>query len=243
MIRAIAVVAAMLIATDGHVAAAEKQTVLVMGAGQSGQPLIKILADKGYNVRISSRKAADMPGATAVVADVTKPDTLPAALKGVDYVISTIGSNAPDGTNRPEDVDYKGMINLVDAAKAAKVKQFVLMSALGAGNNDPEVMLNKRFGMVLMWKGRGEDYLRKSGVPYTIVRPGGLKNCDPGKADIKFSGDPKLTGAAICRSDVGLAMAAALGNPQALQKTVGVVSQEGAPSDPAKKFAAINRDP
>ena len=136
------------------------------------------------------------------------------------------------------------MANLVDAAKAAKVKQFVLMSALGAGDTNPETFLNKRFGMVQMWKGKGEEHLRKSGVPYTIVRPGGLKNCDAGKTDITFSGDPALKGAAICRADVGLAMAAALGNPQALHKTVGVVANEGvAPSDPAKKFAAISPDP
>ena len=244
MIRVILAIAAMLVATNGNVAAAEKQTVLVVGAGQSGQPLIKILVDKGYNVRASSRRPADMgPGVTVVVADVTKPATLTDALKGVDYVISTIGSNNPQGDNKPEDVDYKGVANLVDAAKAAKVKQVVLMSALGAGNSDPEYMLNKRFGMVLMWKGKGEEHLRKSGVPYTIVRPGGLKNCDAGKTDIKFSGDPGLTGDAICRADVGLVMAAALGNPQALRKTVGVVAQDGAPSDPAKKFATINPDP
>jgi uncharacterized protein YbjT (DUF2867 family) len=228
-------------------AAADKGSVLVVGAGKSGGPLAKILVDQGYKVRVLMRdtsKGAELPAAAAKVqADVTKPETLPAALKGVDYVISTIGAGGMKPGGTPEDVDYKGVANLADAAKAAKVKQMVLMSSLGAGDASPEAYLNKAFGMVLMWKGKGEDHLRKSGVPYTIVRPGGLKDCEPGKAGLAVAAPEGLNGPAVCRADVGLVMAAALGNKDALGKTIGVVTDPNGQPDAWKaKLAAIKKD-
>ena len=237
-------ITAVMVALSGNLAAADKGTVLVAGAGKSGKPLIKILVDQGYKVRVLTREAADLGnGVTVVVGDVTKPATLAPAVKGVDFVVSTIGAGSPQGDNRPEVVDFKGVANLVDAAKAAKVKQFVLMSSLGAGSSDPNVMLNKIFGMVLMWKGQGEDHLRKSGLPYTIVRPGGLKDCDPGKTGIKFGTDPAVGSGAICRADVGLVMAAALGNAGALGKTVGVIGEDGtAATVLTDKFASVAKD-
>jgi hypothetical protein len=44
------------------------------------------------------------------------------------------------------------------------------------GVTDPDHMLNKILDNVLVWKLRGEDALRAAGVPYTIVRPGGLQD-------------------------------------------------------------------
>jgi uncharacterized protein YbjT (DUF2867 family) len=209
-------------------AAADKGTVLVIGAGKTGAPLAKILSAEGYKVRVLMRdtaKPADMPGSVEKVqGDVTKPETLPAAVKGADYVISTLGSGGVKPGNTPEDVDYKGNAAVADAAKAAKVKQMVLMSSLGAGDDNPETFLNKRVGMVLMWKGKGEEHLRKSGLPYTIVRPGGLKDCDAGASGLKVAAPAGLEGPPICRADVALVMVDALGNKDALSKTIGLVS-------------------
>ena len=139
------------------------ETVLVAGAsGKSGKPLIKILADQGYKVRAMVRdkaKAGDLgAGVEVVQADVTDASTLAAALKGATFVISTIGATSPAPPNNPENVDFKGVVSLVDAAKAAGIRHFVLMSSIGAGDPKPETMLNKVFGMVLLWKGKGEDH-------------------------------------------------------------------------------------
>ena len=115
-------ITAVMVALSGNLAAADKGTVLVAGAGKSGKPLIKILVDQGYKVRVLTREAADLGnGVTVVVGDVTKPATLAPAVKGVDFVVSTIGAGAPQGDNRPEVVDFKGVANLVDAAKAASL--------------------------------------------------------------------------------------------------------------------------
>lgn len=221
------VIAAALAATFALpvLAADSKGTVVVVGAGRSGTPLTKILLDEGYKVRVMVRdpsKVTDLPAAAQKVqGDVTKPDTLPAALKGADYVISTIGST---GDALPEDVDFKGVANLAKASKAANVKQIVLMSSTSAGDTNPETFLNKRRSMVLMWKGKGEEAVRESGVPYTVVRPGGLGECDPGKAGLKVANPEGLVGERSCRSDIGLVMAASLNNKDALGKTIGVVT-------------------
>jgi uncharacterized protein YbjT (DUF2867 family) len=242
----IAAAAAMGLSASAYAAG---ETVVVAGAtGKSGVPLIKILGEQGYKVRAMVRdkaKAGDLgAGVEVVQADVTKPETLGAAMKGATYVISTIGAGSPEPPNNPENVDYKGVANLTDAAKSAGVKHFVLMSSIGAGDKNPETFLNKRFGMVLMWKGVGEDHLRKSGLSYTIVRPGGLADCDPGKVGLKIAAGGGITGQGrICRSDVGLIMADALTNKDAAGKTIDTVSDDKAAVTAWKSgWAGVKKD-
>lgn len=241
--RGLKIVAAALAAVGLSVSAhAAGETVLVVGGGKSGLPLVRILSAQGYKVRLSVRDKAKMgdvaAGTEVVEADVTKPDTLDGAVKGMTYVISTIGA-----AGNAEAVDYKGVAALTDAAKAAGVKRMVLMSSINAGDDNPENFLNKRMGMVLMWKGKGEEHLRKSGLPYVIVRPGGLKNCDPGAAGIVFKPADTKDRGTICRADVGLVMADAITNKDAVGKTVAVISEDGAvPGEWKAQWAAQPKD-
>ena len=226
----------------GISAAADRQTVLVVGGGQSGQPTARILAQQGYDVRVMVRdpsRASGLPASATVVAgDATRPDSLSMAFDGVDYVISTIGSPCtpfepfPEGSS-PEDVDYRGVANLANAAKSAGALQLVLMSSLRAGSDDPEDALNRMCGMVLMWKGKGEEHLRASGVPYTIVRAGGLRPapgeepCSEGEEPLRmYPGTQTGAYANTCRADVALVMIDALGNEEALGKTVNAISDK-----------------
>lgn len=255
--KRLAIAAIALATLNGAPAMADKGTVLVIGAGQTGVPLAEILDNRGYAVRVLVRDAAKDHGlptaATVVAADATKPETLGPAFKGVDYVVSTIGAGSPTGPNNPEAVDYKGVANMADAAKAAGVKQFVLMSSIGAGIEDPNFPLNKGFGMVLKWKGKGEEHLRKSGVPYTIVRPGGLLNedggrpCKPGQVGIAFFPGkemrPTPPETRICRAEVAMVMESALGNPDALGKTVSMLKDpKGKPETWRAGWAALPKD-
>jgi len=208
---------------------------------QSGQPLARILLEQGYEVKIMTRNAQraagrGLPEAAGIVeGDSARPETLKGDFDGVDYVISTIGAQCtpdapPQPGSGPEDVDYRGIENLANEARAAGVKQFVLMSAIGAGEDDPTDTLNKMCNMVLKWNGDGEQALRDSGVPYTIVRPGGLKpfpgqpDCSEGKEPLLIYPIDQNRAGALCRADVGLVMADALGNPDALGKTVNLIA-------------------
>jgi len=240
--------AAFLIAAlaSGSALAADKGLVLVAGAtGQTGRPLIKILKAEGYTVRAMVRgdtTAAELGADEVVKADVTQYDTLPPAVTGVDYVMSAIGT-ASGGV--PEEVDYKGTAALVDASKAAGVKQFVLVSSVVSGNTDPERSLNKTRGMVFMWKGKADEHVRNSGLPYTIMRPGGLDNCDHGKVGIALGSlGEEIEGGRICRADMALVMVESLGNPDAIGKSITVMGDTtGEPVDAWRgKLAQVKKD-
>lgn len=94
-------------------------------------------------------------------------------------------------------VDNFGTVNLVDACNKCSVKRFVLVSsilvngaAMGQILNPAYIILNV-LGLTLIAKLQAEEYIRKSGINYTIVRPGGLRN-DPPKGNIVMEPEVKL---------------------------------------------------
>lgn len=208
---------------------AGKGLVLVAGAtGGTGRALVKGLGDQGYQVRAfvrDEKKARVVLGDDIgyAVGDVREIDSISAALDDVDYIISAIGSSPSDKSNNPEAVDYGGTKNLADAAAGTGVKQMVLVSSSGATQEDH--FLNKAFDNVLIWKFKGEEALRASGVPYTVVRPGGLVNRPGGEFTVVFAQGDTTTGI-ISREDVALICIAALQNPAALNKTFETFSSD-----------------
>jgi uncharacterized protein YbjT (DUF2867 family) len=101
--------------------------------------------------------------------------------------------------------------------------------------------LNKMFGDVLKWKLKGEDALRASGVPYTVVRPGGLLN-KPGRQQtvIFEQGDTVSTQTTIARADVADICVQALKYPEALNKTFETNAIDGPPTTNwRERFAAL----
>jgi uncharacterized protein YbjT (DUF2867 family) len=147
--------------------------------------------------------------------------------------------------NSPEFVDYGGVKNLADAARAAGVRHLVLESSAGAGSGGgvTGVLLNLLSGDALKWKAKGEAHLRASGVPYTIVRPGGLTDDPGGKTGLALlQGDEKS--GRIPRADVAAVLVAALDNPAAVRKTLEVVTDAAAkPGAWRNGFSALRRDP
>lgn len=233
-----------LLTTLAAIAAPKDELVLVAGAtGGTGQHVVTQLREQGYRVRALVRDAAsareklgeDVP---LIVGDVTDPDSLVPAFDGVTRVISAIGAGEKEGPNSPEFVDYGGNKNLIDAASSANVGQFVFVSSMGVTH--PEHPLNKIFGNVLIWKMQAEDYLRGSGVTYTIVRPGGLHDKPGGEQRIIFEQADEVKVVGIARADVAAITVAALAYPEAQGKTFAVFAiKEPASSDWQAMFAAL----
>jgi uncharacterized protein YbjT (DUF2867 family) len=227
-------------------ASVDKKIVLVAGGtGGTGRALVRDLGAQGYAVRALVR---DIDKARVVLGDdigyalgdVREIDTLLAAMDGVSYVISAIGSSRTDPTNNPEAVDYGGVKNLADAAAASGVQQFVLVSSSGVTQEDH--FLNKAFDNILIWKFKGEEALRASGVPYTIVRPGGLVNTPGGEFSVIFAQGDTTTGR-ISRRDVALICIAALQEDAALNKTFETYSsEEPGQNDWAALFGSLVAD-
>ena len=222
------------------------ETVLVVGAtGRTGKLIVPELIAQGYQVRAFVRDAAKGrevlgPDVTLVTGDITDLATIEPALENVQLVISAVGAGGGKGS--PELVDYQGVKNLADAAAAAGVQQLVLLSSMGTTHEDHP--LNKMFSNVLIWKARGEQAVRDSGVPYTIIRPGGLVN-EPadGGTVVGIQGDPRLDSAVIPRADVAKVCVAAIAEPAARNKTLEIIRQDGEPvADWGGFFAALAAD-
>merc|ERR1712161_167051 len=108
------------------------------------------------------------------------------------------------GSAEAHKVDNVGTIRLIDAAKKAGVQKVVMVSSiLTNGRNwgqekSPGFVITNAFGQVLDEKIVAENYLRASGLDFTIVRPGGLKAKPPTGA-LKISGEDTLNSGEISR--------------------------------------------
>ncbi|MBK1987406.1 CIA30 family protein [Sphaerospermopsis aphanizomenoides BCCUSP55] len=98
----------------------------------------------------------------------------------------------------------------IKAYGGENLPQFVLVSSAGVtrpgrpginlDEEPPAVRLNDQLGGILTWKLKGEDSLRESGIPYTIIRPCALTEEVGGKELIFEQGD-NIRGK-ISRNDV-----------------------------------------
>eukprot|EP00963_Diacronema_lutheri_P007953 scaffold684_cov345-Pavlova_lutheri.AAC.32 len=113
----------------------------------------------------------------AVAFDVDRPETLADAIGDAKVVVSCLG--APESeifdVDAPRRIDGQGTSALVRAAADLGVEHFVMVSSLGAGRFGMPASLLNAWGKVLEWKKESEDVLRRSGMKYTIVRPGGME--------------------------------------------------------------------
>jgi NADH dehydrogenase len=146
--------------------------ILVVGAtGLLGGRIAQQLLQDGQTVRILVRPGSAYPplvaaGAQPVLGDLKQPASLPAALAGVETVITTASAGQRSGADTVESVDVLGNRHLIDAALQAGVRQFIFVSTVGADPAAPVPMMQA--------KGQTEVYLRASGLGYTILQPNGL---------------------------------------------------------------------
>lgn len=230
-------------------AGASARTVLVIGAtGRTGREVVVKSLEAGYRVRAlvrdELRARASLGGdVELIVGDVRTGEGIAKAIAGADFVISALGSNVRnDPSNTPELVDYGGVRRLAEQAAQAKIRQFVLVSSMGATHRDHP--LNRMYSNILTWKLKGEDALRASGVPYTIVRPGGLTEARGGEfLPTMMQGDDLSRQGRIARADVAAIAVAALDHPEAKSKTFEVIASDvtGQP-DWKTLFGSLNVD-
>jgi Predicted nucleoside-diphosphate-sugar epimerases len=143
--------------------------ILVVGStGTLGRKVTRSLLASSETVRAMTRSLSKTDelkalGAKPVRADLRDPDALEFAVRGVQVVIAAAHSLLGRGDESSDKIDDDGHRTLIDAAKAAGVEHFIYTSVVGASREHP----------VDFWrsKARVEDYLRESGLTYTIVRP------------------------------------------------------------------------
>ncbi len=143
--------------------------ILVTGAtGFIGKPLVRQLIANGYPVRTLLKPSSQTPQLPmgipidVAVSGLTDERGLRAALRDVDAVIHLASAERHHGATNVLETDSQGTKMLATIAAELKVRKFIYLSHLGADRAS--------YFPVLKLKGLAEDAIRKSDVPYTILR-------------------------------------------------------------------------
>lgn len=201
---------------------------LVVGAtGRTGRRIVEELVQRQIPVvaAVRDRQKAEglfPAGVEIKLANVNQPESLAAAIADCTVVLCATGATPSLNPLEPYWVDYEGTKNLVDAAKSAAIEQFVLVSSLCVSQFFHPLNI---FWLILYWKQQAERYLQESGLTYTIVRPGGLKESSEEEVFPVISGPDTLFDGSIPRSQVAQICVEALQQPKARNKILEVVAR------------------
>ncbi|SLJ96443.1 SDR family oxidoreductase [Arthrobacter sp. P2b] len=219
----------------------EPLTILFVGAtGSIGRLAVTEALRQGHTARAlvrNERRARSLDDrAHVVIGDLTRPETLTAAVDGVDAIVFTHG--APYGSSDLEAVDYAGVRNILTALDGRRAR-IALMTAIG-------VTARAEY---YDWKRRSERLVRASGNPYTIVRPGWFDYNDNNQLQITLlQGDTRHAGnssdGVIARHQIARVLIDSLTSDNAANTTLELVAEHG-PEQPCLDplFARLDRDP
>jgi uncharacterized protein YbjT (DUF2867 family) len=198
------------------------ENILVAGAnGTTGKIIITILKNsQEYNpiamVRKQEQQAYFKDQNVETVLGDLEEDVEPIFSKPIDKVIFAAGS----GGEKVIAVDQEGAKKLIDASKNANIKKFVMLSSMGADNPQQASQLVD----YLKAKHNADEYLKSSGLQYSIVRPGTLTN-DQQIKKIELAKKLNKRGE-ISRADVALTLVHSLEDAVGINSTFEIINGE-----------------
>lgn len=203
--------------------------IFLAGASRGvGREIAKCLVEQNQDIKAllrseDARQELEAMGIKVVIADAMDAPSLEQVMlaEPVYAVVSTIGGLPKDG----ERADFLGNKNLIDAALKAGVQKFILISSIGSGESavalPPQAMATLK--PVLIEKEKAEQYLVKSGLTYTVIRPGGLKS-EPATGDGVLTPNYTIAGT-IHRADVAQLAVQCLFNEAANNQILSAVDR------------------
>ncbi|KYD19479.1 SDR family oxidoreductase [Caldibacillus debilis] len=200
--------------------------VLLIGAnGKVGRQVVDMLhGHERHTVRAMVRKpeqweALRNKGIEAVLADLEGTvDEIAEAAKGCDAIVFSAGSGGHTGPDKTLLVDLDGAVKAMEAAEKIGIKRFVIVSTFQAHNREnwPEDL--KPYYVA---KHYADRMLMNSGLNYTIIRPGYLR-------DVKGTGlvtaAENLKGGSIPREDVARTIVQTLDEPNTYRKAFDLMA-------------------
>ena len=221
--------------------------ILVVGAaGRTGRLIVGRLVERRVSVRALVRDPAKgrevlPPDVPQFVGDVRRSKTLTEPIAGARSVISVACGSVEHGVehgNSAEMVDYYGTCHLIQQASAANVDLIVFVSTIYATRPDHYQDVEPTS---LGWKARAEEVIRRSRLPYCIIRPGWLTDGSGGEPLIVSQGD--TAEGRISRADLADVCTQLLFLPEARGKTFEVVrAPAGRAPSLASAIAALEPD-
>jgi len=224
----------------------------------TGLQVARQLAARGAAVRCIVRdpvKARDLlpVGVDIRRGDVTDPDSLRRAgfgdCRAIFFAVDITGGFGGRGFFKParqiRAVTYRGLVNVVDAAReAAFAGRFMLLS--GMGSELPSFtgkLLNAIKGNLQRNRRDRDDYLRKSGLDWSIGRGAVLTNGAGGRADLRIT--PPINRLSllrrVTRPDFARALIAAADAPAASGRMFDVFNEPGSPPTDEGLTAQLER--
>ncbi|MHA3022268.1 SDR family oxidoreductase [Mycobacterium sp. BMJ-28] len=203
--------------------------VIAGGHGKIALILERLLAERGDTVSGLIRNPAQADdlraaGAQPVVLDLERAGAAEVAdaVRGADAVVFAAGAGPGSGAARKQTVDRDAAVLLADAAEAAGVPRYVMVSAIAADDRSLDDGYDEVFRAYIRAKSEADANVRaRPGLQTTIVRPGGLTD-EPGTGKVRIA---ETTGrGSIPRADVAAVLLAVLDDPGTAGRTFEVIS-------------------
>ncbi|MGA0215296.1 MAG: SDR family oxidoreductase [Vulcanococcus sp.] len=215
--------------------------VAVTGAsGKTGWRVVAEALARGFEVRAIVRPGSVLPagleGAEVHRLQLNDSAALQQALRGCDALVIATGARPSIDLLGPLKVDALGVRQQLEACRSVGLKRLVLVSSLCAGRWLHPLNL---FGLILVWKRLGEQWLEQSGLEVTIVRPGGLKEAEEDIAaqELRFSGADQQEDGSLPRRLVARVCLDALEVPASAGRIIEITST--VPDVPAPEPPAL----
>ncbi|MFE5872836.1 NAD(P)H-binding protein [Streptomyces roseifaciens] len=216
--------------------------VIAGGHGQIALRLERLLHARGDEIagiirRPEQAGALLAAGAEPVVCDLESASVgdLVRHLESADAAVFAAGAGPGSGTARKDSVDRAAAALFADAAEAAGVRRFLVVSSMGADREPPEGT-DPVFAAYLRAKGAADaDVRARAALDWTILRPGRLTD-DAGTGLVTLG---ESTGRAeVTRDDVAAVLAALLDEPGTAGRTLELIGGDTPVADAVKAAAS-----
>ncbi|MFI0241409.1 SDR family oxidoreductase [Streptomyces sp. NPDC016845] len=217
---------------------------VIGGAGRTGAIITRRLTEEGRNVRVVSREPERTvlpPGVERRRADVRYADSLGPALRDCSGIVFAVEPGIADsGPHSPGTTVHDGVRNVLAAAADGGLRpHFVLISQIYVTRREHPM---NAYGRLLDWRLRGEDEVRGSGLPYTVVRPSWLTDGEDAGARVRLEQHDRGDGW-VSRKALAEACVQSLHLPAANGTTFELYNEPGQePADWAPLFEQLTLD-
>lgn len=189
-----------------------EHTLIIGASGQIGKKLTQSMLKDGHHVVALVRyksKLSDIKHDHLSIVQADLTEDFSKAFKDCERVVFVAGSGGDTGADKTILIDLWAACRAADYAKNYGLKHFIMVSSIGADapSQGPEKMQP-----YLVAKHMADEHLMRSGLHYSIIRPGTLTNDN---ATDKFTSErPKQKDqGTITRDDVATALLFCVNHP------------------------------